>query len=295
MKTLQSGAVSIVQVAETERTFWDPAFLFPQLTPDVIERGKAWLDDRFIEPATDRLIMAMQSFVIRTKSRTILVDTCNGNHKRRPGNAWQHNLDSPYLRNLAAAGLNPEDIDIVLCTHLHSDHVGWNTQLSNGRWVPTCPKAKYLFSAEDFDILNRRHQTARVAAGAFADSVLPIMEARQANLVEMDHVIERERDDGVWLEGVPGHTPGHVAVHVKSGGFHALLAGDALHHPIQFTAPGLRMAFDEDMAMAAQSRDHLLRTYADTQTIILPAHFPTPTAGRIVTWGDAYRFRWIER
>lgn len=295
MKTLGSGAVSVVRVAETDRTLWEPTFLFPQLTPDIIERGKTWLDERFIEPATSQLVLAMQSFVIRTKSRNILVDSCNGNHKQRPGNAWQHNLDSPYLRNLAAAGLRPEDIDIVLCTHLHSDHVGWNTQLSNGRWVPTFPNAKYLFSAEDFDILNRRHQSAPSSGSAFADSVLPVMEARQATLVEMDHIIERERDDGVWLEGTPGHTPGHVAVHVRSGGFHVLLAGDVLHHPIQLTEPTLRMSFDEDMVAAAKSRDTLLRTYADTPTIILPAHFATPTAGRIVTWGDAYRFRWIER
>jgi glyoxylase-like metal-dependent hydrolase (beta-lactamase superfamily II) len=295
MKSLRSGSVSVVRVAETERLLCDPNWLYPQMTPDILKRGKAWLDDRFISSTSNHLMLAMQSFVVQTKTHNILVDTCNGNHKQRPGKTWQHNLDSPYLRNLAAAGLKPEDIDIVLCTHLHSDHVGWNTQLSGGRWVPTFPKAKYLFSAVDFDILNREHQIGQGAVGAFADSVLPIVEARQATLVEMDHVIEGERDDGVWLEGTPGHTPGHVVVHVKSGGFHVLLVGDVLHHPIQFTAPDLLVGFDEDTAAAAATRQQLLRTYADSQTIIMPAHFPAPTAGRIVTWGDEYRFRWIDR
>jgi glyoxylase-like metal-dependent hydrolase (beta-lactamase superfamily II) len=296
MKPLQSDAISIFRVVETERLPTDPAWLYPHITPPMMERGKAWLDNRFIEPAAGKLILGMQSFVIRTRAHNILVDTCNGNHKRRPGILFQNQLNTPYLHNLAAIGLRPEDIDFVLCTHLHSDHVGWNTIRANGHWVPTFPKAKYLFSAEDFDALNRRHQADPFAGGAFADSVLPIIDARQAALVEVDHVIEQQsHGDGVWLEGTPGHTPGHVAVHVKSGAFHAVLTGDILHHPIQLSEPELVVGFDEEPGEAMATRRRLLRTYADSQTIILPAHFPTPTAGRIVTWGDTYRFRWIER
>jgi|HubBroStandDraft_1064217.scaffolds.fasta_scaffold00025_61 glyoxylase-like metal-dependent hydrolase (beta-lactamase superfamily II) len=298
MKTLRSGAISISRVAETERFLCDPTWLYPAVTPEIVARNKNWLDNRFIDAATGKLVLAMQSFIIQTRQRNILVGTGNGNNKRRPDALWQHNLNTPYLRNFAAAGLRPEDIDYVLCTHLHSDQVGWNTMLVDGKWVPTFPNAKYLFCAEDFDRLNRRHQTGSAdptGGSAFADSVLPVMEARQALLIEMDHVIEQNGDDGVWLEGTPGHTAGHVSVHVKDGGFHAVLAGDLLHHPIQLTELDLVPRADADPTEAAFSRRRLLQSYADTQTIILPAHFPDPVAGRIVGWGEQYRFRWLER
>jgi len=298
MKTLQSGEITIHRIVETERVLFEPTAIFPYVTPEIVAGNKNWLDDRFIESNLDQLVLGMQSFVVQTRNHNILVDTCNGNHKRRPANVWQNNLNTPYMRNLAAAGFKPTDIDVVLCTHLHSDHVGWNTMLANGRWVPTFPKATYLFSAEDFDFLNRAHQAGPaepVIGGAFVDSILPITDARQALLVEMDHVIEQHGDDGVWLEGTPGHTPGHVIVHVKSGTFHVVLSGDLLHHPIQLMEPDLVVSSDDDPYEAGSSRRRLLQTYADTNTIILPAHFPGPTAGRIVAWGDKYRFRWLER
>lgn len=297
MKTLQSGPISIQRVVETERLLFEPSQLYPTADAEFIQRNRNWLDERFIDGATDRLVLGMQSFVIRTSRHNILVDTCNGNNKRRPNNAWQHNLNTPYLQALAAAGFKATDIDIVLCTHLHSDHVGWNTTLANGQWVPTFPRATYLFCAEDFDILNRRHQTDRSPAGstgAFVDSVLPIIDARQAKLIEMDHAIEQSGDDGVWLEPAPGHSPGHVIVHVKSGAMHVILAGDVLHHPIQLMEPDLLVGFDEDPQEALATRRRLVETYADTNTIILAAHFPTPTAGRIIAWGDRkHRFRWL--
>ncbi len=298
MKTLQSGPISVQCIVEIERVLVEPNWLFPEAGADVIHENKKWLDNRFIDSATDRLALAMQSFVIRTSRHNILVDTCNGNHKKRPKNIWQHNLNTPYLQSLAAAGLQPKDIDVVLCTHLHSDHVGWNTVLENGQWVPTFPKAAYLFCAEDFDALNRRYQTGKsqpMISGAFADSVLPIMDTRQAQLIEMDHVIQQHGDDGVLLEPAPGHTPGHVVVHVKSGALHILLTGDVVHHPIQLMEPNLLVSSDADRAEAYATRRRLLHTYADTNTIVLPAHFPTPTAGRIISWGERYRFRWLDR
>jgi glyoxylase-like metal-dependent hydrolase (beta-lactamase superfamily II) len=298
MKTLQSGDITIKRIVEMERVLFEPTRLFPYVTPEIVERNKNWLDDRFIESTANELVLSIQSFVVQTRHHNILVDTGNGNHKRRPLNPLQNNLNTHYLRNLAAAGLRPTDIDVVLCTHLHADHVGWNTTLFNGHWVPTFPKATYLFSAEDFDFLNRAHQAGPaepVIGGAFVDSILPIMDTRQAQLVEMDHVIEQHGDDGVWLEGTPGHTPGHVAVHVKSGAFHVVLTGDLLHHPIQLMEPDLVAHSDDDPYEAGASRRRLLQTYADTNTIILPAHFPALTAGRIVAWGDKYRFRWLDR
>jgi len=299
MKTLQSGPISIQRIVELERLPFEPGRLYPEADAELLQRNRNWLDDRFIDSSGDKLALNMQSFVIRTSRHNILVDPGNGNSKRRPNNVWQHNLNTPYLHTLAAAGFKTTDIDIVLCTHLHSDHVGWNTMLANGQWVPTFPRATYLFCAEDFDILNRRHQADRSpagASGAFADSVLPIIDARQAKLIEMDHVIEQDGDDGIWLESAPGHSPGHVVVHVKYGAMHVVLTGDVLHHPVQLTEPGLRVGFDEDPEEALATRRRLLQTYADTNTIILPAHFSGPVAGRIIGWGDhQYRFRWLER
>jgi glyoxylase-like metal-dependent hydrolase (beta-lactamase superfamily II) len=298
MKPLRSGPITVHRIVETERLLFEPNWLYPDVSAELVQRNKNWLDERFIESATDRLVVSMQSFVVQTSRHNILVDTCTGNGKRRPANAWQHQLNTPYLQMLAAAGFRPQDIDVVLCTHLHSDHVGWNTQFEGGRWVPTFPKATYLFCAEDFDALNRRHQADKAQPalyGAFADSVLPIIDARQAMLVEMDHVIEQDGDDGVWLEPMPGHTAGHVGVNVRAGGLHVLLVGDVLHHPIQLAEPGLTTRSDADPAEALATRRRLLNAYADTQTIVLPAHFPTPTAGRIISWGETYRFRWLER
>jgi len=298
MKPLQSGSITVRRIVEIERVLFEPTAIFRNATPELVERNKAWLDERFIDGPTGQLVLGMHSYLVQTRSHNILVDTGNGNLKRRR-NAWQHNQRTAYLQNLAALGLRPTDIDVVLCTHLHSDHVGWNTTLSNGQWVPTFPRAAYLFGAEEFDGLNRKHYQANAAepviGGAFLDSVLPIIDARLAQLVEMDHVIEQDGDDGVWLEAMPGHTPGQVAVHVKQGAFHVVLASDVLHHPIQLAEPDLVVNFDDDPQEALATRRRLLQTYTDTNTIILPAHFPTPSASRIIAWGDHYRFRLIER
>lgn len=298
MKTLQSGEMRVHRIGEIDRCLLDATTLFPEAAPDLGERNKTWLDERFIEPLTHELVVAYQSFVVQTRTRNILIDAGVGNHKRRPTKPWQHNLSTGYLGNFAAAGLRPQDIDLIVFTHLHADTLGWSTKLQNGQLVPTFTSAKYLFPVEDFDRLNRLHQShpaEPVLGGAFVDSVLPIIDAGVALLVESDHVIEQKGDDGVWLESMPGHTPGNVMVHVKADTFHVVLAGDMLHHPVQLMEPHLVMAEDGDLEEAVASRRRLLRTYADTNTIVLSGHFPTPTAGRVVTWGDQYRYRWIDR
>lgn len=298
MKTLQSGEMRVHSIGEIDRCLLDAVTLFPEAPPDLGEQHKSWLDDRFIEPQSHQLVVAFQSFVVQTRTRNILIDAGIGNLKRRPAKPWQHNLRTTYLDNFAAIGLRPQDIDLVVCTHLHADTIGWNTKLLNGHLVPTFTSAKYLFPVEDFDRLNRLHQSRPaepVLSGAFVESVLPILDAGVAVLVESDHVIEQQGDDGVWLEDMPGHTPGHVMIHVKAGTFHVVLAGDLLYHPVQLMEPDLAMAEDGDAEEAIASRRRLLRTYADTNTIVVPGHFATPTAGRIITWGDQYRFRWIER
>jgi len=298
MKPIDLGAVTLETVSEVERIAIDVGWMFPEAPPDWVELNRDWLDARLVEPASGKIVIAMQSYVVRTRRHNILVDTCIGNHKERPSLAWMHRLDTAYLENLNRIGLRPEDIDTVLCTHLHADHVGWNTRLVDGRWVPTFPKARYVMGRSEFDAFEALHRKAPadqpVARGAFADSVLPVVASGQADFVDAAHVVERELGFGVWLESMPGHTPGHVGVHVRGPRGHALLTGDAIHHPVQFTAPEVAMAADADRAAAAATRRRIAETYADGDTIILASHFPLPTAGRVVRHRDHFRFRWLD-
>jgi len=294
MKPKRIGAIEITKVAEIERMALDPNFLFGNVTPEIIAAQRGWLGPRLVEAGSDRLILSFHSYVIRTPHHTILVDTCNGNHKRRPSMMAWDNLDLPYLANLAAAGVKPEDVDFVMCTHLHTDHVGWNTQLVGGRWVPTFPRAKYLFAKTEFDHFNRIHQSnpaQPVNRGSFIDSVLPVVEHGQAVMVDMRHVVEGQTGDGIWLVPAPGHTPGHVQVRVGAKDGLAVLSGDIIHHPIQLAEPTLSNPADVDPAQAVETKLALMNECADGDIALLTGHFPEPTAGRVVRHGDRFRFR----
>jgi glyoxylase-like metal-dependent hydrolase (beta-lactamase superfamily II) len=247
-----------------------------------------------VEPGSTRLYMSFHSYVIRTRHHTILVDACNGNHKSRPSMPAWNDLDTPYLANLAAIGVRPEDIDIVLCTHLHADHVGWNTRLENGHWVPTFPRARYLMARVEYEYLlnqKRSNPDTPVNRGSFDDSVLPVVEHGCADMVELDHVVERELGQDVWLSPACGHTPGHVFVNVgEHGRERAVFTGDVIHHPVQFVDPRIANLADFDPQQAYETRLGLMRRYADTDTLVMTGHFPSPTAGRIVSRGDRFRF-----
>lgn len=300
MKTITLGSITIDRVVEYETIFLDAAWMYPAVTPEMLDRHQAELGPVLIHPETKKLGLSFHSFLIRTRGKNILVDTCNGNHKHRgPRMAWQHLLDSPdYLGNLAKFGLQPKDIDYVLCTHLHTDHVGWNTRLEDGRWVPTFPNAKYVMARQEFDHFNRLHAGKPdypVGHGSFADSVLPIVEAGQVMFVDMDHLVEGTLDDGVWLEPTPGHTPGHVSIHVKGGGVEAIMTGDLIHHPILFLEPTLETQHNFNQAMANASKNKVIERLADTQDLLLTAHFPTPTAGRICSCSSGFRFRFLDQ
>ena len=191
--------------------------------------------------------------------------------------------DDLYMRGLAAAGLSVDDIDFVMCTHLHADHVGWNTRLENGRWVPTFPKARYVFSEKEHGYWTEQHAKAPVPA--FGDSVLPVVEANRAELVRSDHQI----GDHVRLLPTPGHTPGHVAICFGRGSDAAVMSGDLMHSPLQARYPELSPRFDVDMAQAAATRRSFLERYCDTETLCCTAHFPSPSVGRIKRWGEGFR------
>jgi len=291
MQTLTLGDIRIDRVLEQEGPIFGLDFLLPGAPPDLLDANADWLMPRYADPASRNLILSFHSLLVRTPTRTILVDACVGNDKERPARPPWHQAKFPFLDNLARHGVSPDDIDIVLCTHLHADHVGWNTQLLDGRWVPTFPNATYVFAKREYEYWEVENRAAvpdePLNHGSFNDSVLPVVEAGRAQFVADDHEI----DHGIWLEPAPGHTPGNIVIRVEREGARALLVGDAIHTPAQFADLGLSTRFCSDPAQSAQTRIRLIDDVAETDTALLTAHFPTPTAGRVIRRGDAFGFQ----
>ncbi|MFP6698693.1 MAG: MBL fold metallo-hydrolase [Alphaproteobacteria bacterium] len=285
------GQFEINRVIESEGPFLEVQSFIPDADQAVVEANRDWLMPRFIEPASNKIILNIQSYILRTPRHTILVDTCVGNDKPRPGRPMFDRLSLPYLADLAAAGVRPEEIDFVLCTHLHVDHAGWNTQLINGRWVPTFPNAKYIFARTEYEFWERRHLDGSEGPvpNVYDDSILPVMQAGQAVLVDADHQI----DDGLWFEPAPGHTPGNVVVNLQSQGATGVLTGDVMHHPLQLIRPEWSSRACEDPVQSAATRRALIERYADTDTLIAPAHFASPTMGHIISKGDGFGYRLV--
>ena len=285
------GDFTLDRVVESEEPLIAAADFFPDSEADVVDSLRDWLQPKHMCPDTGKLVLCMQSYVVRTGRTNILVDACVGNDKERVNFPHWNRAQFPYLAALATAGLRPEDIDVVLCTHLHVDHVGWNTRLVDGRWVPTFPNARYIFARREYDHWQEEMRTDPAAAHplAFADSVLPVMEAGKATLVDMDHEI----DHGVWFEPAPGHTPGNVVVNLKSGDASAVLSGDVVHHPLQLVRPEWSSRACADRAHSAATRRALLERLAETDTLLAPAHFASPSIGRVTRKGDAFGYVFI--
>jgi glyoxylase-like metal-dependent hydrolase (beta-lactamase superfamily II) len=282
MLALSVGRLQVFTVVERAGPT-RPTWLLPDATPDAVERHRPWLSPHFLDEG-GRFLQSVHAFVIRAPEYTALVDTCIGNDKDRGGRAPFHMLSTGFLDNLRDAGVPPESVDLVICTHLHVDHVGWNTRRQDGRWVPTFPRARHLFARAEWE-----HWSASADDGVariMADSVLPVLDAGLAGLVPMDHRIS----DEVRLEPTPGHTPGHVSVRLSSGGEEAVITGDLMHHPVQVAEPGWGSHFDSDGALAAETRRAFCARYADQPIAVLGTHFHHPTAGRIVRHGEAWRF-----
>jgi glyoxylase-like metal-dependent hydrolase (beta-lactamase superfamily II) len=282
--TFQLGDMTIHRVIEQEDPLFDPLEFFPGLTREVLEENRAWLQPAALDPATGLLRFCIQSYVVRTPHHTVLVDSCVGNHKPRPTRPfWHMKTDDTWERNLAATGFSVQDIDYVMCTHLHVDHVGWNTRLRDGRWVPTFPKARYIFGEHEYAHWTAEH--AKAPNPVIADSVLPIMEAGQADLVRSDHAL----GDHVRLAPTPGHTPGHYAVELGRGATQAVLTGDLIHSPIQARYPELSTRADTDQRQAAVTRRRFLECHCDTGRLLCTAHFPSPSVGHVTRWGEGFR------
>jgi glyoxylase-like metal-dependent hydrolase (beta-lactamase superfamily II) len=210
-----------------------PKQFLTNFDPDIFRAHHEWMIPLHYEPREDRLVTSIHSWLIRTPRHTILLDTCSGNHKNRPWNRRFHQLDTPYLERLREAGVAPEDIDIVLCTHLHSDHCGWNTQLRDGRWVPTFPNAKYLFSRKEHDRWDPRVSSDKSRAELYNDSVLPVIESRQALILDGVHEI----DDTLIIEPSPGHTIGHVLLKAGTPDDQGSSAATSFTTPCRSTSP----------------------------------------------------------
>jgi glyoxylase-like metal-dependent hydrolase (beta-lactamase superfamily II) len=225
------------------------------------------------------LVMSVHALVVDTGSRRIVVDTCIGNDKERSIPNWSH-LQTSFLKDLENAGYSRESIDTVLCTHLHVDHVGWNTMLVDGAWLPTFPNARYLIARDEWHYWDA-NDADPLNTNVLDDSVRPVFEAGQVDLVEQTCQVCPE----VRLEPTPGHTPGHVSVHISSEGQEALITGDCIHHPCQMSRTDWCSSADTDQAQGRQTRESLLARYADGPVLVIGTHFATPTAGMVRTRG----------
>jgi glyoxylase-like metal-dependent hydrolase (beta-lactamase superfamily II) len=281
------GDIAVHRIVESICTQFEPLSFFPETTPDDWARHRAWMEQepRALDRVSGNLVLTIQAFLLRTRHHTILIDSCVGNDKPRPQRPFWHmqRLDT-FLPRLAAAGVAPESVDYVMCTHLHWDHIGWNTRLRDGRWVPTFPNAKYIFARREWDWWDALHrQTPQVQ---IADSVLPVIEARQAQFVADDFSLDNE----VWLEPTPGHTAGHVSVRLRSGDTHAVITGDCIHSPVQCVEPGWTMRADSNHALARATRLNFLERHCESGALVCATHFPEPSFGRVVRHDGAFRF-----
>ena len=263
---------------------------FAEATSEALAPHLGWMTPDVYDTASGHFgICPIQSYVIKTGGLTILIDTCTGNHKRHEP-CWPAShmrTDFTWLEDLISAGVRPESVDYVFCTHMHVDHVGWNTKLVDGRWVPSFPNARYIFAKRELEWaeeqLNKQDWT-------YEESVVPVLEAGLAEVVDTDFAL----NDDIWLESQPGHTPGHCAVRMRSRGEHAVMSGDLIHHPIQLAHPEWSPFYDDDPVLARITRRRFLEDQADQDILVMTAHFPLPSVGHVISKGNAFGFRYAD-
>ena len=288
MDSFSLGDVEVARVVEFEASTRPPAAMFADISSHVWDDNRSWLAPDHWDPDVGLLMARMQTFVLRSGGATILVDTGVGNDKSRPATLAFDHRGTDFLARLAAADVLPEDVDLVVNTHLHADHVGWNTRLVEGNWVPTFPNARYLMPRADHDFWHpdstRVPQTAVANANVFDDSVAPVVESGQAVLWEDAFDI----DGALRLEYAPGHTPGSSVLTLRSGGEQAVFVGDVLHNPVQFIEPDANSCFCEDPVAARASRRRVLEQAADQGALVFPAHLRGGSGARLRRTGTSY-------
>ena len=286
--TFRLGDMTVHRIIEMECGITPALEFLPKLTPEMLDESRSWMKSPLALDDQDRLVLCFQSYIVRTGKHVILVDSCIGNNKDRPARPiWHLKNDNVFMQGLAEVGLTVNDIDFVLCTHLHVDHVGWNTRLENGRWVPTFPKARYLFSKTELDFWLAENDKTTVPP--IADSVIPIVEAKRHDLVTNDHAIS----DLVRLIPTPGHTIDHYAVTLGRTGKDAVITGDLIHSPLQAQWPDQAMRIDYDPLQSSATRWKFLESVCDTNTQCCFAHFPSPSRGYVKRWGDGFKCEYI--
>ncbi|MFE6687643.1 MBL fold metallo-hydrolase [Streptomyces sp. NPDC057743] len=278
------GDLTVHRIDESRLPQATGPWLLPSATPEVIDEHD-WLRPDFADE-DGFLRLSTHSFALTVGGLRVLIDTGIGNGKTRANPAW-HDLHTDYPEHLTAAGFAPESVDLVILTHLHADHVGWNTRAHGGTWVPTFPNARYVVSRAEREFW-AGYAMDEPRRQMFRDSVLPVEDAGLLDLVDVPPE-GVEVTTGLRLLPTPGHTPGHVAVEISSRGATALVTGDCTHHPVQFADPAIGSCVDIDPAQALATRRALFRTLADNETLVLGTHFPPPTAGRVVPTGTTYR------
>lgn len=286
MTSFAIGSTTVTRIEESAGLGFKATVLLPDWNAEAVDKYRSWLvPNHFIE-ARQRLVLSVHSWLIRTAHHNILVDTCGGDDKERPDFLAFHQKKTGYLEKLAAAGLRPQDIHYVLCTHLHIDHVGWNTRLSDGRWVPTFPNARYLYGRKDLALFDGTIALTDERRQVYADSVLPVIEAGQVDFVDGETAL----GDKLHISPAPGHTPGHVVLRLSDGGKEALFTGDIMHHPIQVFEPEWNSAFCIDQQAARATRRRVLERCASQGGTLCPAHFGAPHAGLVTAKGGAFQF-----
>jgi len=282
MLSWQVGRVKITRLVEMQLpTPAGAEFFLPQATATEL-RKSPWLYPHFVTE-DDMMQLSIHALLVESPGLRLVVDTCVGNDKPR-GLLNGRALSTSFLADLESVGWTRDSVDAVICTHLHVDHVGWNTMLENGKWVPTFPKARYFLGRREFEHWSGEEGAENQAI--LSDSVRPILDAGLAELVELDHVISPE----IRLIPSTGHTPGHVSVSIESEGARAVITGDMTHHPCQLAHPDWSPRFDSDPNAAAATRTRLFAEWADQPILVIGTHYAGPTAGHVRRDGAAFRF-----
>ncbi len=285
IKHWKIGDVEIARIVEVNGWEDDITMLLPDATPEYVKEF-SWLLPHFATP-DGKMIISFQCFVLRSRGRTVMIDTCIGADRQREFDIFT-NMQTTFIEDLAAAGFPAESVTDVLCTHLHFDHVGWNTRKVGDRFVPTFPQARYFFGRREWEHWKFLRETNGYHhMDHLVDSIDPIFEAGLAHFVEPDFKLT----DEVSLIPTPGHTPGHVSVLIESRGQSAVITGDMMHNPIQIAVPGREARFDMDKTAAAQTREAFVNRFNGSSTLVIGSHFADPTSGHIVADGQAWKLK----
>jgi glyoxylase-like metal-dependent hydrolase (beta-lactamase superfamily II) len=277
------GDVEVARIVEVNAFEDNISMLLPDATPEFVQQF-GWLRPHFATP-DGRMILSFQAFVLRSRGKSVMIDTCIGADRKREYEVFC-NLQTTFLEDLRAAGFPPEEMSAVLCTHLHFDHVGWNTRLVGGKWVPTFPQARYLFGRREWQHWKHLRDTGGYHnMDHLVDSIDPVMQAGLVEFIDPDFQVT----DEVSLIPTPGHTPGHVSVLIRSRGEEAVITGDLMHHPIQLAVPATHGNFDMDKEQGARSRVEFVDRFANQPALIIGSHFSDPSAGHIVSDGKGWK------